>query len=190
MNSAQIDAVVAEAKGMDPLSKMNHYAIAATHWHRSDTVPQDIVAQFCAALMDIATELYKWDETPPVWYHGGPAGLSAGDELLSWPRVPSIRRTGAENLRASLGLVPVRENWAYFTFRRTLALTYCTRHSDGRIYRVQPEGEIELDPHVFFVAGIAQRDPELNADFNLMVLTILEAFPAFRARTVRVLGAG
>lgn len=186
MNREQIDALVSEAQGMSIQEKVDHYSVGIKHWHRDKSVPQHLIDMFCNDVRDKVFAANGWNENPPIWYHGGPPGLKAGDELLSWPRVPSVRKTLAENRRAKLGLIRERYHRVYFTNCRTTALRYCHRRADGKLYRVQPEGEIELDPHTFFLAGIAQRDPEIT-DIEWF---IRGAAVLWRAPTVRVVRPG
>jgi hypothetical protein len=185
----EIAAAIAETKGKDLITKLHRYSQVAAYWKRQHEYPKNAFLQFSNFAREVVHAVHGWDETPPVWYHGGPEGLSAGAELLSWPRAYSTNKSLIQNAMAGLGAVR-REHWAYFTPDRGLALVYAGQSKNQWVYRVQPEGEIQLDPEVFLLVGVAQMDGEINSDLKGLAYRIIGTVQAFRARTVRVLGVG
>ena len=181
----QIDRAIAMAKGLDIDARQEIYAQVAMRMVQAG-IPDQIWHQFSKGMLEIAHEFYGWDKTPPIWLHGGPAGLEAGDTLRPWPYAPSTRKTLAQNTRAALGLEkPHKTPYVFFTPDRELAAMYEAR-TKGVIYEVKPEGDIWADPDMLARAVIYGRDPEIDWSENLLMLFVLALAPAFCARSARV----
>lgn len=78
------------------------------------------------------------------WFHGGVPGLQVGD----WIEPPDV--SGATHTLSDY--VPedaphgFRRDVVYLTLRQDSARFFAAVYPDGALYRVEPEGDIEVDP--------------------------------------------
>lgn len=192
MTEEEIQAEIAKTKGWDTGRKLYHYReTVVTPWMRSG-YDEGAFDAFSDNVMRFLKVFYKWDESPPVWCHGGPRGFKAGDTLLSYPDVPSARKNRLEyiNDRLKLAINPDMPRYVYFTHSRALAIYYSALYEDGRTYRVQPEGKIQIDPEVFVHFNTARKDSEITLDPASLIPWLFTITPACRAPSATVLGPG
>lgn len=192
MIEEEIQAEIAKTQGWDLERKMYHYMDRLVRPVRKCGYDISAFQSFSDTMFELAAKTYKWQENPPVWYHGGPAGMKAGDALLSYPQVPNAGSTPLEymNDRLRLALNPSRQVYVFFTHDRDLAITYSQKFRDGRTYRVKPEGDIQVDPNAFCLWLIGLKDKDISVSAPTLACWALAVSPAWRAPSATVLGAG
>ncbi|WP_439525641.1 hypothetical protein [Roseovarius mucosus] len=183
-------AEIKAARGLSREEKKLLYTRFTCKWR--EDVPIEPYRAYSRAMWQAATEVYNWEEKPPVWYHGGAAGLSAGDEILPFPYVPSGRKTLFENLSGGIAasLNPRPKRPVFFSQVLMAARQYAIRCKNGKIYIVEPEGEILADPEWFISHVLVTNDPEINPNQGGEVVlnrqTIPRAWCSPSARVVRL----
>lgn len=188
----EIGAAIAETKGMSIIEKMNHHNDRLVIRYCRGGYNESGFEKFSDIIIKLVTPAWKWDERPPIWYHGGPAGIKSGELLLPFPLAWNGRNTIAEHVEARLrnAVNPASVNYVYFTDDRALAIDYSQQFESGELYRVKPEGKLQVDPEVYLLFSLLRRDKEIELDTYKLIDTVLLGKPAFRAPTARVLGLG
>lgn len=183
LTAKEIRTEVEATQGAPWAEKIARYNEAATTW-RKRGYPDGIFRDFNAGMMEVARNYYGWHENPPIWYHGGPAGIERGEMLRSQPR------TIAEALAAHAGLAQAHAQQVHFTPDRNYALKYAEDFRQPEIYRVEPEEPIQINPQMFCLVGIFSHDPEVNQDMDRLILRVMLHLPSWCAPAARVLGIG
>lgn len=185
ITDSELNDIVSATKGRDIRDKLLTYHIKANVIKRKGYSERTFL-RFNQEATIIARHVYGWDQTPPVWYHGGPAGRKSGEIL---DPTKKVRRPLFWVLSSNRP-----ETYSYFTHDRSNALHYASAYGDrGRIYRVQPETDMQIDPEAFILAMLMMKDPDFNIPDSAMlelVVLCMQTYPGWRAETVRVLGAG
>ncbi len=82
-----------------------------------------------------------------TYYHGGPPGLAPGDFILPASET-GLKNTNGQNSKGVLR-AKYRSDRVFITPDLKFAMFFAGMHSSGAgvVYRVEPVGDVETDPH-------------------------------------------
>jgi hypothetical protein len=110
----------------------------------------------------------------PIYYHGGIPGLAPGDYVQSLTAADAFNVQAVLSEEAKAGLAPsgfadlshYDGSVVYLTTRRDVAAAYATTYigpngvpTPGDVYRVEPDGELGIDPDYAHVPDICMTAP-------------------------------